>query len=460
MRIRVSLAKGLLIALVFSLIPISAISAQKITPGSSCKVYKEKVGYKNKIYTCIKSGKRLLWNKGVLIPVSKPPASASASVAPTEPAKPVEIADPELSSKSIYADASMCQLKSSITTEADLGYHMDPTFLSSTGNVNLAIIYTTYTDAAGDDRAFSEYEKVQFPEVAKYYSNSSYGRLKITLTTNNKYYNINKPSASYNLEAMNQSSRFSDVAVDAVNAAKGDYDFSKIDAILVVMPSSAKAVDLGAMGIRINEGGKTFYQGITAAYINPTDKRPVSPRFLVHEIGHNFGLIHPLPQQTGYGWDVMAWEDVPGADLFGWEKYILKWIDPTQVNCSASVPNEPITSFVEATGIASSNTKMNIVRLSESKALVIESRRKSALDELAPNEEGVLVYTIDVNLGSNRAPIKLLSNDKPVHTMPNGNRLLLGSLQEGESIFAEGMKITVLKRSQSGDFVSISKDKA
>jgi hypothetical protein len=44
--------------------------------------------------------------------------------------------------------------------------------------------------------------------------------------------------------------------------------------------------------------------------------------------------------------------------------------------------------------------------------------------------------------------------------MPNGNRLLLGSLQEGESIFAEGMKITVLKRSQSGDFVSVSKDKA
>jgi M6 family metalloprotease-like protein len=327
----------------------------------------------------------------------------------------VVVADPELSSKSIYADPSMCQLKSSITTEADLGYQMDPTFLNSTGNVNLAIIYTAYTDAAGDDRAFSEYEKVQFPEVAKYYSNSSYGRLKITLTTNNKYYNIDKPSASYNLEAMNQTSKFSDVAVDAVNAAKGDYDFSKIDAILVVMPSSAKTVDLGAIGIRINEGGKTFPPGLPASYINPSNKKAVSPRFLVHEIGHNFGLGHPLSQQIGYGWDVMAWEDVPGADLFGWEKYILKWIDPTQVNCSANIPNEPITSFVEATGISSSNTKMNIVRLSESKALVIESRRKSALDELAPNEEGVLVYTIDVNLGSNRAPIKLFLNEKPCY---------------------------------------------
>jgi hypothetical protein len=91
---------------------------------------------------------------------------------------------------------------------------------------------------------------------------------------------------------------------------------------------------------------------------------------------------------------------------------------------------------------------------------VIESRRKSALDELAPNEEGVLVYTIDVNLGSNRAPIKLFLNDKPVHTMPNGNRLILGSLQEGESISAEGIKVTVLRHGKIGDFISISKDKA
>jgi hypothetical protein len=103
---------------------------------------------------------------------------------------------------------------------------------------------------------------------------------------------------------------------------------------------------------------------------------------------------------------------------------------------------------------------MNMVRLSESKALVIESRRKSALDELAPNEEGVLVYTIDVNLGSNRAPIKLFLNEKRTDTISNGNRLILGSLQEGESISAEGIKVTVLKHGQTGDFVSISKDKA
>ena len=67
MRIRGSLAKGLLIAFVVALIPVSAVSAQKITPGSTCKVLNQKVVYQNKTYTCSKSGKKSVWNKGVVV---------------------------------------------------------------------------------------------------------------------------------------------------------------------------------------------------------------------------------------------------------------------------------------------------------------------------------------------------------------------------------------------------------
>jgi hypothetical protein len=61
--------KSLVIVLILTLIPVTAFSASKITPGGKCKVVNQKVTYLNKTYTCIKSGKNLIWSKG--IPVTK-----------------------------------------------------------------------------------------------------------------------------------------------------------------------------------------------------------------------------------------------------------------------------------------------------------------------------------------------------------------------------------------------------
>ena len=89
MRIKGSLAKGLLIALAIALIPVTAVSAQKITPGSTCKVLNQKVVYQSKTYTCIKSGKKLLWNKGIAIkkptPTPTPTPTPSPTPTPTTP---------------------------------------------------------------------------------------------------------------------------------------------------------------------------------------------------------------------------------------------------------------------------------------------------------------------------------------------------------------------------------------
>jgi hypothetical protein len=75
MKIKARFFKGLLFALSLALIPVAAVSAQKITPGSACKTVNQKATYSNKTYTCIKSGKKLIWNRGVAVKKVTPVAT-------------------------------------------------------------------------------------------------------------------------------------------------------------------------------------------------------------------------------------------------------------------------------------------------------------------------------------------------------------------------------------------------
>lgn len=76
--------KSLFFILILILIPTSAVSAAKVTPGTKCKLLNQKTVYLNKTYTCVKSGKNLIWNKGVLIPTQ----SANAAKTPVTPPSP------------------------------------------------------------------------------------------------------------------------------------------------------------------------------------------------------------------------------------------------------------------------------------------------------------------------------------------------------------------------------------
>ena len=100
MRFKGRFTKGLLVALILTLIPITAFSAQKITPGSTCKVYKQKITNQNKVYTCIKSGNKLVWNKG--IPVKKPTPTPTPT--PTPAPRPTPTPTPTQSVKPVIVN--------------------------------------------------------------------------------------------------------------------------------------------------------------------------------------------------------------------------------------------------------------------------------------------------------------------------------------------------------------------
>ncbi|MEY3728826.1 MAG: hypothetical protein RL315_441 [Actinomycetota bacterium] len=94
----------LISTLFLALLTSNSYSATKITPGASCKVLNQKVTFQKKIFTCIKSGKKLIWNKGVQIKtqpsISKSDSDdemESPSPTPTRSASPTPTQTPSKS---------------------------------------------------------------------------------------------------------------------------------------------------------------------------------------------------------------------------------------------------------------------------------------------------------------------------------------------------------------------------
>jgi hypothetical protein len=98
MQIKGSVATGILLALIVALIPTNAVSAQAINAGTACKVLNQKVNYQNTTYSCIKSGKKLLWDKGVPV--------AATTVIPTPMVTPAAIPTPVATPLSTSAPAT------------------------------------------------------------------------------------------------------------------------------------------------------------------------------------------------------------------------------------------------------------------------------------------------------------------------------------------------------------------
>ncbi len=89
MRYKGSLVTGAFLALSLALIPNNAVAAQKLTPGGPCKVLNQKVVSQNKTHTCVKSGNKLMWSKGVVGAKPKSNSASAPSVGPTPTPTPV-----------------------------------------------------------------------------------------------------------------------------------------------------------------------------------------------------------------------------------------------------------------------------------------------------------------------------------------------------------------------------------
>ena len=376
------------------------------------------------------------------------------------------IPTPNLTNKAEYLNASECKLER-VGDNPDFftGFPKNSKTIPSIGEHKSIVFFVDFSDLPADPRAITEWRNTQIPYAEKAFNVMSYGKYNLKFDLNDKFYHlptkyksyVKKEISSIALSKPKHGIETNKLLKDAMKAADSEIDFSLYDTVNLVTPIFDPPSDGGAVETNgFSVDGKNYFRA-TVGPIDPYLDDPTQKNWLVHETGHLLGLTHIYNYENGLaGWDVMG--NVFGFDdLIGWNKFFLGWIDDNQVNCIDPNSASESVHLLTPIGTASSGTKIAMVKISKNKAILVEVRRKTELDNLSDYSSGVIVYELDTSIPANKGTIRIVSNPYKYGQDTAKGDVLLGTMPVGKFVNVDGYTVTVLKNSKEGDYVSIKK---
>jgi hypothetical protein len=443
-------------ALFLSLFLPNSYSAQKITAGSSCKGLDKKVDYKNKTYTCIKKGNKLVWSKGVAIKSATPATSPSPTPAASNPAIEAKVdslsLDPRISKDALLSPASICK-----TIDKTPDYGPNGTFTSRngfprpkeatypSGKAKVLVIPFTYTTwpflsklPAITNRTVTDLEALQKvnKEVEQLAKSLSAGRfeMEISILPESEWL-ILDPELGFDSTPMTDN--FGPIK-KMIQKNDGKIDFEKYDSYVFVstlgapIPPVAQATY--STEVKTSKGQANKLVLMTQGWS--------SSALYFHELGHSmFGLedlylfsenkAEWLPSELTpiLAWDLMASSQI--EVLSNWNRLLMGWISDTEIRC--------LTDQGQSTHYLSDFTKKGqpqllLINLAPGVSLAAESR-------IWGESQRLLLYVVDTNLSHGQGPLRSLNT----------------LLKAGESKELFDWKFNVLETSKDGLLLEVSK---
>ena len=314
-----------------------------------------------------------------------------------------------------------------------------------------------------------EYDYKRFTDfLADWISQSSDHGSNVTIQFPKEYIKFNNTISSYGIfhEARHDSPEHARFNKDIVSQVDSIIDFTGVNLAIIVAPAGtdASVLSQASIGELITREGIVRSTSSEFPYVldnfgSIKFKNLMLPYWWLHELYHvGFGIEHhdgdgleDINSEYGLGaWTLMSHG---GGDLLGWDKWLVGFIDNSQVNCVAS--NLSSVTWIVPSSVKSLRKKLTVVPISRYKVLVIESIRASGLYyKLPATSEGVLVYEIDLTNNFLSTGMKLVL---PTNRDPNKGPFFLAeaTLRQGESVLSNGHRITVLESGNFGDVVKV-----
>jgi M6 family metalloprotease-like protein len=383
-----------------------------------------------KTYTCIKSGKKLVWSKG--LPLSKLPViqaidlSKFANITPS-----TELSAPDT--------CKTVDITPSITFSN--GFPRPSYSVNGKTEIKLLVLPIIFDEIPFTNTDLTNLENA-LKSTSEFYSKMSYGRLKLIFEIPERelWVKLLKSAKSYGIIPNLPQQNNEIIAIDAIALADKQINLSAYQSVIIESGySSLTSIGQGM-------GGKTFV-GKTGSVVGATleiGEAVGRASVISHELGHNlFGLEDlyvflnskrptvPEPQPAGK-WDVMSEGGslVPG--FFGWNRLLMGWLPDSEIRC---IKNQNSTTHFLSNIDNVTDPKLVLINVASGITIAMESR------EIDSKNQGLLVYKIDSNINHGDGPI---SAEKKL-------------LSKGESMKIDNWNIYVSDTSPSGLIVKVEK---
>jgi M6 family metalloprotease-like protein len=361
-----------------------------------------------------------------------------------------------------------------------------PTALPIMGEIDVALIYVDWADNPGNKIDYDYYqEQVKFFD--DFYWMASENKLEMKVQTSDKWFRIDGSYEDFTLtfeeEAQRGEAPKKQVFYDAAVAASDpEFDFTDIEIVFFAFPRGKSVFFHGGpheFNFDWNGYLKTEERDIydTTApgdwFLNSGGDEPPWVNY-VHEVGHMLGIPHQANEDNQRedrlwlqnpinGYEIMANQGGATRTMSSWLRWLAGWLDDEQVACTTKATIED--EFYELTPInnVSGEKESLVIKLSDTKALVVESRRfDTYFDRPSPNNKnGLLVYTVDATKGSAQGNQALLSprdiTKYLVEPMWRTSSELDAMFFQGDSVVFEGIKIEAYSIGKNSDVVRVTK---
>ena len=369
----------------------------------------------------------------------------------------------KLATTPTFSQRTSCQLLDQTNNRSlQVGFPKATGRLPSNGVIKALIIPVDFADVQGIGNPENVFTAMT-DGMNEFYFHVSANRVKFEFTTLRSWVRMPVSSSYHGLGIWSKGDSAGYWKL-ALKTADPLVDFSLFDVVYVLSPKEipSSSIAYGPAGPMLPNNGLTTNDGpvmnISLSGADAWRNGSSGPwKWISHETGHLFGLhdLYTTDVATYGQWDLMADNWSQGViELNSWNRYLLDWLSDSQVICldAANITSAGSEVLLDPIERNNSLTKSVVIKISNSKIVVVESRRNEGFDVIDSSNEGVLIYTVDMNIATQKGGWNIQRRPGSVST-----NFKDAALRAGEKIVTNGVTIEVLARDANGDRVKISK---